>query len=106
MMQELQKLYADIPVPPNLKEDILTYCRTAQEKPKPFIVRYAKPLAALAACAAVLIVSLAATGNLFGDSRLRYSRKRVHHAGNDDDNDRVRFDDYAKMRRNHHDRPL
>lgn len=65
-MQELQKLYADIPVPPNLKEDILTYCRTAQEKPKPFIVRYAKPLVALAACAAVLIVSLAATGNLFG----------------------------------------
>lgn len=66
MMQELQKLYADIPVPPNLKEDILTYCRTAEEKPKPFIVRYAKPLALAAACVAVLTVSLAATGYLGG----------------------------------------
>ncbi len=66
MMQELQKLYQDIPVPPNLKDDILTYCHTAQEKPKPFIVRYAKPLALAAACVAVLTVSLAATGNLFG----------------------------------------
>lgn len=66
MMQELQKLYQDIPVPPNLKEDILTYCRTAEEKPKPFIVRYAKPLALAAACVVVLVVSLAATGNLFG----------------------------------------
>lgn len=67
MMQELQKLYQDIPVPPNLKEDILTYCRTAEEEPKPFIVRYAKPLALAAACVVVLVVSLAATGNLFGD---------------------------------------
>ncbi len=66
MMQELHRLYTDIPVPPNLKDDILTYCRTAEERPKPFVVRYAKPLAALAACAAVLVVSLAATGNLFG----------------------------------------
>ncbi len=66
MMQELHKLYTNIPVPPNLKEDILTYCRTAGEKPKPFIVRYAKPLVALAACAVVLFVSLAATGHLFG----------------------------------------
>ncbi len=66
MMQELQKLYADIPVPPNLKEDILTYCRTAGEKPKPFIVRYAKPIAALAASVAVLFISLAATGHLGG----------------------------------------
>ncbi len=66
MMRELQKLYQNIPVPPNLKEDILTYCRTAEEKPKPFIVRYAKPLALAAACVAVLTVSLAATGYLFG----------------------------------------
>ncbi len=65
MMQELQKFYADIPVPPNLQEDILTYCRTAQKKPKPLTVRYAKPLALLAACVAVLFVSLAATGHLF-----------------------------------------
>ncbi len=66
MMQELHRLYTNIPVPPNLKDDILTYCRTAGEKPKPFIVRHAKPLIALAACVAVLFVSLAATGHLFG----------------------------------------
>ncbi len=66
MMQELHRLYTNIPVPPNLKDDILTYCRTAEEKPKPFIVRYVKPLAALAACVAVLFVSLAATGHLGG----------------------------------------
>ena len=66
MMQELQKLYQDIPVPPNLKDDILTYCRAAQEQPAPFVVRYAKPLALAAACVAVLFVSLAATGKLFG----------------------------------------
>lgn len=66
MMQELQKLYADIPVPPTLKEDILTYCRTAEKKPTPFVVRYAKSIALAAACVAVLFISLAATGNLFG----------------------------------------
>lgn len=66
MMQELQKLYQDIPVPPTLKEDVLTYCRTTEEKPAPFVVRYAKPIALAAACVAVLFVSLAATGNLFG----------------------------------------
>ena len=66
MMQELHKLYADIPVPPQLKEDILAYCRTAQEKPKPIYVRYVKPLALIAACVAVMLVSLTATGHLFG----------------------------------------
>ncbi len=66
MMQELQKLYDNIAVPPNLKENILTYCRAAEEKPAPFIVRYAKPLALAAACVVVLFVSLAAPGNLFG----------------------------------------
>lgn len=70
MMQELHKMYTDIPVPPNLKEDILTYCRTAEEKPAPFVVRYAKPIALAAACVVVLFVSLAATGNLFGDAGL------------------------------------
>lgn len=69
-MQELQKLYADIPVPPNLKDDILTCCRTAVEKPAPFYVRYAKPIALAAVCVAVLVVSLAATGHLFGGSGL------------------------------------
>lgn len=66
MMQELQKLYADIPVPPQLKEDILTYCRTAHEKQKPIYVRFVKPLALVAVCVAVMLVSLAATGHLFG----------------------------------------
>ena len=66
MMQELQKMYENIPVPPQLKEDILTYCRTAQEKPKPIYVRFVKPLALVAACVAVMLISLAATGHLFG----------------------------------------
>lgn len=70
MMHELQKTYAAIPVPLNLKRDILEYCRVAKSESKTYVWWNSKSIALIAACAAMLFVALAVTLNLFGGGRL------------------------------------
>ena len=72
MNEQLLRAYEAIPVPAGLAEQVLAACEAAPATPTVLPRRTARrwmtPAVSLAACAAVLFVTLAATGRLPGGS--------------------------------------
>ncbi len=67
MTTQFQKAYENITIPVDLEQRVLAACLGAK-RPSP--IRYWMPAASMAACGAVLLVSLAATGRLESSEEL------------------------------------